>query len=199
MSQPKTKPRRKTTSSKEFTIKIPVKPYVKRFLELNFGDPVYFHIDKEDYNELRRCLNKSRRWDNKYSKFLCTYRETVTVLLSEDDFYRFGWDMTATNVVRFNSRFEKNAKTLMRSMVGIYNALGLPMNVSITKFQDKFYFDENCWHYETIRKDFQRRGYVEKIDFENEIFNKVERIVLDNLYKTGTISHSYLIDHDNDK
>ena len=182
-----------------FHITIPVKPYVKRFLELNFGDPVYFHPDKGDYAELRNCLKESRRVDSRFPPKICTYSCDVTVVLSERDFYRFGWEMSKNNIVRFGSHFEMKAKALMRSMVGLYHALGLPINISITRFQDKFYFDENVWPYQSIKKDFYRNGAVEQIDFENEIFSKVEKIVLSNLYKMGTITPGFIKDYENDQ
>ncbi len=191
--------KKKEPPGKIFHVSIPVKSYVKRFLELNYGDPVFFHPDREDYSVLRECLKDSRRYDSKYDDVLCTYSNNVTVLLTEYDFYHFGWDMTRTNVIKFGVHFETKVKTLMRSMVGIYHGLGLPINVSINKFQDRFFFDENVWQYQSIKKDFYRNGTTSKIDFDGEIFNKVEKIVVKNLYKKGTISHTFIKDYENDQ
>lgn len=191
--------KKKPPADKQFFISIPVKPYVKRFLELNYGDPVQFHADKADYAILRECLSDSRRFDANYNDFLCTYRDTVTVLLSERDFYRCGWEMSKTNIVKFGLHFENRAKILMRSIIGIYHGLGLPVHVSINKFQDRFYFDENVWPYGSIKKDFYRNGTAHQIDFDNEIFNKVEKIVMTNLSKNGTISPSLIKDYENDQ
>jgi len=183
----------------QFNIVIPVKPYVKRFIELNYGDPVYFHPDKDDYEKLRSCLKDSRKTDSRFPPRTCTYSSEITVLLSERDFYRYGWEMSHTNVIKFNAIFESRAKYLMRSMVGIYHGLGLPINVSITKFQDRFYFDENIWPYDSIRKDFYRNGNNYKVDFDNEIFIKIEKIVLTNLSGCGTITPSFISDYENDQ
>lgn len=188
----------KAAPAQKFVITVPVKPYVKRFIELNYGNPAWFHPDKADYSLLRDCLKESRKYDKRFPE-LCTYSERVSILISERDFYRVGWEMTRTNVVRFGTWFEMKAKTLMRSMVGIYHGLGLPMNVSITKFQDRFLFDEEAWPYQSIKKDlFRHTNYVE-IDFDNEIFNKVEKIVMTNLYKKGTISPQYFSDYEHDQ
>ena len=70
----------------------------------------------------------------------------------------------------------------------MYVALGIPPYISINKFQQRFQFDENFWQYETIKKDFYRNGMKDPLDFNNEIFNKIEKIVLHNLYELGTIS-----------
>jgi len=182
-----------------FNIVIPVKPYVKRFLELNFGDPVYFHPDKQDYEKVRGCLRDSRKNDSRFPPRICTYSTEITVVLSERDFYRYGWEMSHSNVVKFNSHFESRAKTLMRSMISIYHGLGLPINICINKFQERFYFDENVWTYESIKKDFYRNGYNQCVDFDNEIFMKVEKIVLTNLSDLGTITPSFIKDYENDK
>ena len=77
---------------------------------------------------------------------------------------------------------------MMRSFVGVYVALGIPPYRSINKFQQRFEFDESYWPYESIKKDFYRNGSDEKIDFEGEIYSKIERIVLRTLYDSGTIS-----------
>jgi hypothetical protein len=183
----------------QFNIVIPVKPYVKRFIELNYGDPVYFHPDKDDYEKLRSCLKDSRKADSRFPPRTCTYSCEITVLLSERDFYRYGWEMSHVNIIKFNAIFEARAKYLMRSMVGIYHGLGLPVNVSITKFQDRFYFDENVWPYDSIRKDFYRNGNNYKVDFDNEIYLKIEKIVLTNLSGCGTITPSFISDYENDR
>ena len=76
----------------------------------------------------------------------------------------------------------------MRSMIGVYHGLGLPVFKCIYKFQNRFQFDEYVRKYEAIKKDFYRNGYQEQIDFNNEIFTKIEGIILRNLYELGSIS-----------
>lgn len=168
-------------------------------MELNYGNPISFHSSPADYSLLRELLRDSRRYDSKYPEFLCTYSDYVTVLLSERDFYRHGWDLTKTNIIRFGSHFELKVKTMMRSFVGVYHGLGLPIYVAINKFQERFYFDEEVWPYQSIKKDFYRNGTRSNVDFDNVIFSKIEKIVVTNLYRQGTISHTFLKDYENDK
>ena len=87
----------------------------------------------------------------------------------------------------------------MRSFVGIYSGLGLPVFKSIDKFQSRFEFDEDVWRYEAIKKDFYRHGVKQKIDFDNEIFNKIEKIIMVNLYDSGTVSQQAVKQYENDK
>lgn len=180
------------------TITIQVKPYVKRFLEINFGNPADFTYDRQAYRMLRDCLRKqSTRYDRKYKDDLYFHGDKIDILISEDDFYRFGWEITKTDTINFGRFFEERAKALMRSMVGVYISLGLPFNISINRFQEQFSFSENEWTYESIKKDFYRNGTYSKVDFDVEIYRKIEKIVLVNLYDQGTISHTLIDYHDN--
>ena len=55
-------------------------------------------------------------------------------------------------------------------------------------FSKPIFFDEEVWHYEAIKKNLYCKGKVELIDFNNEIFRKIEKkIVLRNLYDLGTL------------
>ena len=182
----------------KFFVTVPVKPYVRRFLEMNYGNPVNLICDPVSHKFLRELLKKpNSRFDNKYPDNFCTYTTEVEVLISDDDFYRHGFELTKTNMVAFGRHFEDRAKVLMRNVVGVYGALGVPLNVSITKFQERFGFDEDTWSYQTIKKDFYRNGTLNKIDFNTEIFSKIEKIVLVNLYSLGTISHKIIKQYEN--
>jgi len=177
----------------KFTVSIPVKPYVKRFIEINYGMPADFteypQINKFFIDLLRK---PNSQYDSKYPDEICTYSTEAEVLISEDYFYRYGWELTKTNIVAFGRKFEDRAKAMMRSIVGINIGLGLPINKSIERFQNRFHFYEDIWRYEAIKKDFYRNGQVDLIDFENEIFKKIEKIILVNMYDLGTISKQAL-------
>jgi len=181
----------------KFVVTIPVKPYVKRFLSINYGEPIDFTSDPEVNRFFQNLLRKpSVTRDKQYPDQLFSYTEKVEVLISQHDFYRYGWELTRTDRIAFGKQFEDRAKCLMRSFVGVYVALGLPPFRSIAKFQERFQFDENSWQYETIKKDFYRNGMKDPLDFDNEIFNKIEKIVLHNLYELGTISKKAKIEYE---
>lgn len=191
--------KKKPPPDKQFFISVPVKPYVKRFLHLNYGDPVFFHADQNDYNFLRKCLADSRRREPKIPEYLSPYKDAVTILLSERDFYRYGWDLTYSNVVKFGNYFERRTKAFMRTMVGVNHCLGMPINLSIYKFQEDYYFEESVWSYDSIRKDFYRNGHIQEIDWKGEVSRKIEKIVMTNLSSQGTLSQSFIKDYENDQ
>ena len=128
------------------------------------------------------------RFHTKYPENNCTYSTEVEVVISEDDFYRYGFELTKPDIVTFGKHFEDRAKVMMRSMVGVYNGIGLPIRDSIWKFQTRFGFEEETWNFDSIKKDFYRNGINGKIDFNNEIFAKIEKIILVNLSVLGTVS-----------
>lgn len=180
---------KKQTPQKFAVVSIPVKPYVKRFLEINYGMPADFVGDPETHRFFQDLLRKPDiSNDKKYPDTFCTYSTEAEVLISEDVFYRYGWELTKTNVVAFGRKFEARAKVMMRTVVGVNVSLGIPVNKSIERFQERFRFLEDVWGYEAIKKDFYRHGAVNVVDFEHEIFRKIENIILENLSVLGTIS-----------
>ena len=173
----------------DFTVQIHCKPYVKRFLEINFGDPVILSSNPHLHRFFRNCLKKpSKRYENRYQAPPSIHSECVEIKIQEDDFYRYGWCLSKTDQVKFGKEIEGLAKVLMRNMVGLQLALKGQINISIHHFQNHFEFPEDIWSYETIKKDFYRNGYVNRIDFENEISMKLEQIILVNLSDQGTLS-----------
>ena len=172
-----------------FTVSIPVKPYIRRFLEINYGLPVDFSnhaFQNKHFRDLlaHRICHNDRKIPDQFS----TYTENIEILICEKDFYKHGWELTKTNIVAFGSFYEDRAKFLMRQNIGISIALGIPLNKSINKFQQRFGFYEDVWHYESIKKDFYRNSTNTVLDYEDEIFSKMQNILLRNLYDLGTIS-----------
>jgi len=182
----------------KFRVTIPVKAYIKRFIELNYGDPADFTDDPETNKYFLNLLKKPNTYfEKKYPDEICTYTQEVEVLISGHVFYKYGWELTKTDIVAFGRYFEVRVKFFMRTFIGMYHGVGLPFKNSITKFQERFGFDEDSWAYQSIKKDFYRRGESHIIDFDNEIFQKIEKINLRNMYSLGTISKKALQHYDN--
>ncbi len=175
--------------SQTFVVTIPVKPYVKRFIEINFGSPARFTCNPEVNKFFLSLLKKpDTSKDKRYPEQLFNYTAMMEVAISQHDFYHFGWELTRTDIVAFGKHFEEKAKFMMRSFVGVYVAAGMPIFKSINLFQERFLFDDAHWDYQSIKKDFYRNGTNAKIDFGNEIFGKIDEILLRNLYTLGTLS-----------
>lgn len=188
------------TQPPKFFVCISVKPYVRQFLINNYGYPIDLSHDAEVNKTFRNYLIKpDNSRDTTYPAQICTYTELVEVVISEHDFYKHGFELSRTDTVAFGKLFENKAKLFMRSMIGVYHGLGLPMFECIYKFQTRFNFDEDTWPTHSIRKDFYRNGTDNIIDFDEEIFLKLENIILRNLSLYGTVCERTINDHENNK
>lgn len=172
-----------------FTVELPCKPYVKRFLEINFGDPVNLAPDKELNAKFRTCLS---RQCSRYETRIGTlseelYRESAKIVISNDEFNRFGWEITQTETVEFGRTVERRTKFMMRMFVSYYSTL-MEERQAVLYFQEKFGFSEDIWSYDSILKDY-RRNRPERMDVSRDIYFKIEKMISANLKKLGAISH----------
>jgi hypothetical protein len=169
--------------AQKFVVTIPVKPYVKRFIELNYGLPADFSSDPEIQREFRRCLKKpiTRREAIYANREMCTYTQSLDIVISQDDFYRHGWEVSKTDTVTFGKIFESSIKCKMHNMVSIYRGVGLSIKDSIQKFQEHYHMEEEYWSYESIKKEYYRRRPDQEINFFVEIIGKIDTIFMDTL------------------
>ncbi len=183
-----------------FNLILPTKPYVHHYLVTNFGDPSDLSSDFRLHNQFKRCLKKpSKRWNNKYKPLsLARYSVNSSILITEDEFYRHGWEMTKTDVILFGRELENRVKFLMRNMVSMYETFKSQKDAIIT-FQENFGYTEEIWNFDSIKKDYFRNGPECKVDFLEVITNNSERILLGNLSDLGTISHKLIKDHARNK
>lgn len=169
------------------TISIPSKPYVKHFLSINYGTPVDFSKANDLYKNLRsRLKDKNINFKSReIPKWL--YSETVIIHITEDDFYRYGWELSTHNIRGFNYDIEARVKLFMRNIVGVYEAV-MPLNEAITHFQDRFGFTEDIWPYDSIKKDYYRNKVGENCSIIKLIGQELEKKSLENLSRMGTIA-----------
>ena len=108
-----------------FFLELPVKPYVKQYIVLNYGNPANFSSNKFINDRFRKCLTKpSRRNNPVYEKTaFCKYSESIKIILTQDDFYRYGWELSPTDIISFGKLMEHQAKFLMRNMISFYMTL----------------------------------------------------------------------------
>lgn len=165
--------------SKNFIVTVPVKPYVKRYIELNYGNPADFSSDASLQKLVHKCLsNPSTRYENKYENKLCTYTERIGIAISEDYFYRYGWQFTYTEIVNFGKTFEFVIKTKMILIVGTYTGMGLSFRHAIERYQERSGLSEQDWPYESIKKDYYRNKPREKINFFPQIISQIDKLIL---------------------
>ena len=191
----------------KFLVSFPCKPYVKRFLEINYGvseslerdSIIDIAKDKFLYAEFQQKLrNKSFRYDVRYSNLaLYKYSEEISIKITQDDFYRYGWELSKTDIIYLNSIFEGRCKMLMYSVVGSCLAIGMNLVSSIDYFQDKYLFSEDIWQRESIYKDCQRNLHMNKNEMHINISKIIDKIILVKLSSNRTISHKGKLAYEN--
>jgi hypothetical protein len=172
-----------------FTVQIPVKKYIKTYIENNCGSPANLS-GLPEINDLFLDLLKYPHF-NRDKQAKCSYTSSITIIISSDTFYRHGWQLSKTDIVRFNQKCEAMIKFNSRHFIMANNSLGIPISKCIREFQSLFQFDEDTFTYEAIKKDYDRHGKKIPIKFIRDFKAEFNNLLLDNLSSLGTISNSY--------
>ena len=181
----------------KFNVTVPVKPYVKRFLENNFGNPVDFRNHPRENEMFKRMLKKPCiDEDGKYNDELQKYSHFVEIQISDREFYRHGWELSKTDIISFGKYYERNAKMQMRNIVSSYVSFGTPVYIAIARFQAKFNFEEEYWPYDSIKKDFYRFAANNEIDFNRYAFEHLEQLILINMNTAGYVTNKVVKEHE---
>lgn len=103
------------------TVNVKTKPYIKYYLEKNYGNPV--NIDPGSFisKYLISLLSRPVKHDNKSCN---TYTSDVVICLNETNFKRYGFGLTKTATKEFNLGVENHIRTLIRQITDniVFNA-----------------------------------------------------------------------------
>lgn len=182
-----------------YFVYLPCKPYVKQYLLHNFGSPdedwpeaVSLFQDRFLLKEFKKRLtNGSTRYDNKYGDMV-RYSVVVPIEVRRDDFYRYGWSLSGSDVVSFCSIVETRVKSMLCTHLDVYKSLGVPIATAIRHFQEQYDFPEDVWPTDSMRREYNRNGNKQVIDLCGDFFEKINHIVVVNLSRNGTISQKGL-------
>ena len=83
-----------------YTITVAVKPYIRAFLENNFGSPVDIRKDPELNNIVEFLLKEGATRLDKTLQI--KYPDSVCIRISRDTFHRYGFTLTKTATRRLN-------------------------------------------------------------------------------------------------
>lgn len=166
-----------------YTVNIAVKPYVKAYLENNFGIPVDIRQDPELNDLVNLMLREgSTRLDKIISVNMST---TVELRISKDTFFRYGFTLTKTETLRFNSFLEKRIKFFARTYISYHKSLGTSVAKCIRDFQNTFGFSEDIWNYDSIKKDFDRNGSSVHRKMIGDFKAELNKIFMEMLSESG--------------
>lgn len=182
-----------------FIVELPAKPYVKHYIVLNYGNPADFSQNKFVFERFRKCLIKPGiRNTSCYSNLsFSRHKETVNIKISQDDFYRYGWELTTSDIISFGKLMEHQVKFLMRNMVSFYTTF-MNERDAVLAFQNNFGFAEDIWPFDSIKKAYSRSiKRADKISYTKDLNNKLEKIILANLSELGTVSPKVIQHYEN--
>jgi hypothetical protein len=159
-------------------ISIPVKPFVKQFLENKYGSPAFLTAKDPvgKYFQLLLTNNPHHR-----DKRGVRYKESIEIHVSSDQFFRYGFSLSATSVVWFNNFLEHLIKSELFMFLDFHvNRQNIPQKKAIELFMDEAGFCEDTWPFETIKKAHNRHRakknhYSENIHLSEQTLGHMSR------------------------
>lgn len=154
-----------------YTVTIKVKLYVLKFLENKFGTPVNFPADGVShgahyYNMLQRMLAKpSTRYDSDRSGRNYAendYLVSMQVQISAYLFYHYGWELTDTDQMAFNSFCEGIIKELLCYSIMLNGSYNNKIISGIRNFREITGLTEDDYPHDTIKQYLYRVGFRKK-------------------------------------
>lgn len=143
-------------------VKIKYQDLIKRADELELDTSDLLNQMNNQIKEIEKNKNGKTIYRT-YGKSI--YKSQVKIFIDDDTFSRFGFDMTATSIVYFNSFVEDCIKSEARLFIFVANSFGRSIFDSIRDFQNVYGFSEDDFPFETIKQDFQRHKNIFK-DFD---------------------------------
>lgn len=175
--------------SSHFSISIPTKPYLKKYLHANYGDPAVFGFDDEFGPFIALALDKNVFSDRNYQvihKAFDKYTEQLTCFLPKSwiKHYRYGTGIAPKKVVALNKLLEKFFEKELAMYCKVHTKHKVERKTAIEDFcKDNGIDIEYDITFENLKKTEFR--------YRQKIFNNSQRNLSrqnSELFKT-TISH----------
>lgn len=183
----------KHSNKDRMAVWVPCKGYVKRWLLANYNSPddnwaelVNLSPNRELAEDFRRRLIRGEaRRDNSVRG---RYTTQVAIEISMDTFNRYGWMLSPTEALHFNSRLEREVKQVLHTYSAMLSVTGMSIAERIKRFRKATGITENDWDTDSIRKELQRNAKINgDADFE-KICKKMEQKCWAVLSKSGHIT-----------
>lgn len=183
----------KHSNKDRMAVWVPCKGYVKRWLLANYNSPddnwaelVNLSPNRELAEDFRRRLIRGEaRRDNSVRG---RYTTQVAIEISMDTFNRYGWMLSPTETLHFNSRLERDVKQVLHTYSAMLSMTGLSIAERIKRFRKATGITENDWDTDSIRKELQRNAKVNGDDGFELICKKMEQKCWAVLSKSGHIT-----------
>lgn len=183
----------KHSNKDRMAVWMPCKGYVKRWLLANYNSPddnwaelVNLSPNRELAEDFRRRLIRGEaRRDNSVRG---RYTTQVAIEISMDTFNRYGWMLSPTETLHFNSRLEREVKQVLHTYSAMLSVTGMSIAERIKRFRKATGITENDWDTDSIRKELQRNAKINGDDDFKKICKKMEQKCWAVLSKSGHIT-----------
>ena len=183
----------KQSNKDRMAVWVPCKGYVKRWLLANYNSPddnwaelVNLSPNRELAEDFRRRLIRGEaRRDNSVRG---RYTTQVAIEISMDTFNRYGWMLSPTETLHFNSRLERDVKQVLHTYSAMLSVTGMSIAERIKRFRKATGITENDWDTDSIRKELQRNAKIDAKDDFEKICKKMEQKCWAVLSKSGHIT-----------
>lgn len=174
-----------------------VAPFVKQYLLVNFK------VDDPDWPELvnisedkaldvlfrSRLVKQTHRYDKRIQSGNYQYRNCKIALeISSSDFYHYGWSLSPTDETMLSNILEVRCRTMLLTYLSVAYMVTPVLSECIRQFYDKFHYDEFTWPPDSIRRIWNRDKTIDKSTLKSNINEKINEIIIVQLFKNGTIS-----------
>ena len=183
----------KHSNKDRMAVWVPCKGYVKRWLLANYNRPddnwaelVNLSPNRELAEDFRRRLIRGEaRRDNSVRG---RYTTQVAIEISMDTFNRYGWMLSPTETLHFNSRLERDVKQVLHTYSAMLSVTGMSIAERIKRFRKATGITELDWDTDSIRKELQRNAQINSDDDFEHICKKMEQKCWAVLSKSGHIT-----------
>lgn len=194
----------KHSNKDRMAVWVPCKGYVKRWLLANYNSPddnwaelVNLSPNRELAEDFRRRLIRGEaRRDNSVRG---RYTTQVAIEISMDTFNRYGWMLSPTETLHFNSRLEREVKQVLHTYSAMLSVTGMSIAERIKRFRKATGITENDWDTDSIRKELQRNAKIDAKDDFEKICKKMEQKCWAVLSKSGHITEQGKEEYERDK
>lgn len=128
---------KKSNKQDRFAVWVPCKGYVKRWLLANFNRPdeywqelVNLSPNREFADDFKKRLTRAEA--RRDSSVKGRYTTRVAIEITYDTFQRYGWELTPTETLRWNTKMESEVKQVLHTYNAMLSVTGLSIADRIT-------------------------------------------------------------------
>ena len=184
---------KKSNKQDRFAVWVPCKGYVKRWLLANFNRPdeywqelVNLSPNREFADDFKKRLTRAEA--RRDSSVKGRYTTRVAIEITYDTFQRYGWELTHTETLRWNTKMESEVKQVLHTYNAMLSVTGLSIADRIKRFRNATGITELDWDTDSIRKELQRNSKISGNDDFEQIVKKIEQKCWVILSKSGHIT-----------